>query len=68
MDARSKGEGQGADLEILYWVTQRQDKNPPKFHSTTAKIYLRDEASTRALMLAQGVENDYATLDLEMRF
>ena len=54
-------------LEILYWVTepsQRRGK-PATFHSSSFWIRLKGEASSHSMVLAQGIENDYASLDME---
>ncbi len=50
--------------EILYWVT---DRNGPttRFHSGTSWIRLKKPTSLDSLTLSQGVENDYASLELD---
>lgn len=57
---------EGTLLEILYWVTAPGEApgKAPKFHSTSALIRLKGESSLSGLSLAQGVENDYASLVL----
>jgi hypothetical protein len=57
-----------SSIEILYWVTDRGDTNttPPKFHSTTAWIHLTKPGEAGRISLSQGIENDYASLALEV--
>lgn len=50
--------------EILYWVTDRNHPEP-RFHSGTNRIRLKKATSLDSLVLSQGVENDYASLELD---
>lgn len=58
----------GTGLEILYWVTEPGTRpgQGPQFHATTALLNFRGESSLADLYLAQAVENDYASLVLEV--
>jgi hypothetical protein len=51
-------------VEILYWVTDRNSPQP-KFHSGSNWIRLKKASSLDSLQLSQGVENDYASLELD---
>ncbi len=55
--------------EILYWITERgaTPDIPPKFHSTTAFLHIKDASALLNFSLSQGVENDYANLVLRWR-
>ncbi|MFM6930026.1 MAG: hypothetical protein ACKOX6_16260 [Bdellovibrio sp.] len=53
-------------LEILYWVTDRNQPTP-KFSSTSQWIQLHGQADLDFFNLSVGVENDYGTLDLTYR-
>jgi hypothetical protein len=57
----------GSLFELLYWVTAAGDtlSGPPKFHSTSALLKMKGETAITSLSLAQGVENDYASLVLD---
>lgn len=54
-------------VELLYWVTEAADApgSSPKFHATSALLKLKGETALDSLSLAQGVENDYASLVLD---
>lgn len=53
-------------LEILYWVTDRNQATP-KFNSTSQWIQLRGQADLDFFNMSVGVENDYGTLDVTYR-
>ncbi|MGZ3713425.1 MAG: hypothetical protein ACXVBE_16795 [Bdellovibrionota bacterium] len=57
----------GSTFELLYWVTAAGDApgGAPKFHSTSAILKMKGETAIASLSLAQGVENDYASLVLD---
>lgn len=52
-------------LEILYWVSA--PGRSTRFHSTSALLKINGPGRLDSLSLAQGVENDYASLVLEAR-
>ncbi|MCO5142541.1 MAG: hypothetical protein M9962_05570 [Oligoflexia bacterium] len=56
-------------LEILYWVTARSEglNNPPKFHSTTSRMTFSNKAKPEEIHLSQGIENDFASLDMRWK-
>lgn len=56
-----------ASLEILFWVTDRNEKKP-KFTSGTSLIHLKQRSALAGVTLSQGVENDSAQLVLESQF
>ena len=51
------------DLEILYWVTDRNQATP-KFNSTSQWIQLNGQADLDFFTMSVGVENDYGTIDV----
>jgi len=57
-----------SSIEILYWVTDRGETSStaPKFHSTTAWIHLTKPGQAGSMSLSQGVENDYASLVMDI--
>lgn len=61
---RQPQSGPGIWYEILYWVTDRQDKNKPVFHSSSMTFNLTPTSHLQAFRIFQGVENDYAALVL----
>lgn len=54
-------------IEILYWVTDpaAAPGGGPAFHSTTTYLRWKDKNAPVAASLAQGIENDYASLTLD---
>ncbi len=52
-----------SSLEILFWVTDRNEK-APKFTSGTSLIHLKQRSALAGVVLSQGVENDSAQLVL----
>lgn len=56
-------------FEILFWVTEpgESPNSSHKFHSTTAILELEKATSFSRLVIYQGVENDQASLKLEVR-
>lgn len=63
---RSVQRNQSSSWEILYWVTARNEKKP-LFHSTTARVHFAHPTKAMAFSLSQGVENDYASLVMELK-
>jgi hypothetical protein len=55
---------QDASLEILFWVTDR-NQSTPKFTSGTSLIHLKQRSALALVTLSQGVENDSAQLVLQ---
>ncbi len=55
-------------IEILYWVTEPGDTPTSirKYHSTSATIRLKQQTNVDSITLYQGVENDMASLRLEV--
>ena len=64
--AISKRESRNA-YELLYWVTEpgENPRGSKKFHSTSALLGFKGKAHLADLSIGQGVENDYASLQLE---
>lgn len=60
----------GASMELLYWVTAAGDRpeGPKNFHSTSALFKFDQPTKMSSMSLAQGVENDYASLVLDADF
>lgn len=57
-------EKQKTAFEVLYWVIDR-DTNPRKFSSTSSWTILNTLTSLETMSFSQGVENDYAFLQVE---
>lgn len=53
--------------ELLYWVTDRKAQNAPRFHSSSLILQASDESEINQFQLHQGVENDYASLILDLK-
>ena len=55
-------------LEILYWITEPgpTPTSPNKFHSTTTFLYLKEKTEVFGLVMYLGVENDMASLRLQV--
>jgi hypothetical protein len=52
-------------FEVLYWVTDRSKKSPVAPFSSVSQIITVDTKSQlKKLRMSQGIENDYAMLDL----
>ena len=63
----NRGQRQGAPrewYEVLYWVTERQER--PRFSSTSITINLNEASPVHSLRLFQSVENDYASLSVDV--
>lgn len=52
-------------IEILYWVTDRDQVPTKMFSSTTTWLQFKGKVLPEKLEFSQGVENDYAYLTLE---
>lgn len=55
-------------LELLYWVTAPGETptSVKKYHSTTALLHMKGKAEVSRFVIFQGVENDQASLRLEV--
>lgn len=61
--ARADG---GSAVEVLYWVIDRDEK-PRKFSSGSTWMNFRNPTDLERMTFSQGVENDYAYLNVEYR-
>lgn len=60
-------EARGPTLtEVLYWVTS-SEQNRPRFQGTTFLFRTKDKTHATGIVMAQSVENDYASLQLEWK-
>jgi hypothetical protein len=53
-------------IEILYYVTDRQVPNSPRFTSQANWLNFKDETDFQSVKLSQSVENDYAYLTVTL--
>ncbi len=63
-----RGENPQTGLEVLYWVTEPGETptSVRKYHSTTMFLKLTNKTGVHSLRLDQGVENDQASLQLNL--
>lgn len=53
------------NIEIQFWLTDRQNPNKPAFHSSSA--WITSSEAPQNVRLSLGVENDYASLYLDAK-
>lgn len=56
---------QNKNIEIQYWLTDRQIQDKPRFQSANSWIEISDRP--QKIRLSLGVENDYASLYLDAK-
>ncbi|MBI3505041.1 MAG: hypothetical protein HY059_09385 [Proteobacteria bacterium] len=62
------GAGTKSTLEIMYWVTESSvGTKPPVFHANTSWLRFKSGGELESLSMHQGVENDYASLTIELK-
>lgn len=54
-------------FEVLYWVIDRDQNISKAFSSTTSWLQFKNKSKLETLSFSQGVENDYAYLQVDLR-
>lgn len=54
-------------IEVLYWIIDRDQPITKTFASTSSWIHFKNISELEKISFRQGVENDYASLNLEFK-
>nr|HPI41529.1 hypothetical protein [Pseudobdellovibrionaceae bacterium] len=58
---------QGSAIELLYWV-KKEEHNKTQFTGNSQTFQFSNQANIETIKIMQSIENDYAQLELSLKF